>query len=100
VFPVVVPLLAAKRFDKAMEKEESLRTIIPGVRILVPPSNGNNAKEEERVAAARQFLNKGVAILVPVSKKKEMAVYQWRALGVLTLLAASSAETSLLLSST
>jgi hypothetical protein len=77
---------ALEQFDKAMEKEESLRTIIPGVRI-VPPSNGNNAEEEARVAA-RQFLDKDVAI--GASKQEEGdGRLPMAALGVLTLLAAS-----------
>jgi hypothetical protein len=77
---------ALEQFDKAMEKEESLRTIIPGVRI-VPPSNGNKAEEEARVAA-RQFLDKDVAI--GASKQEEGdGRLPMAALGVLTLLAAS-----------
>jgi hypothetical protein len=82
-----------ERFDKAMEKEERLRTIIPGVRI-VPPSNGNKAEEDARVAA-RQFLNKDVAIgsgsSASSSSKQEEGDgrLSMAAVGVLTLLAAS-----------
>ena len=76
--------LSLERFDKAMEKEENLRTIIPGVRI-VPPSNGNKAEEEARLAA-QQFLNKEVAI---GAKEEGDGRLPMAALGVLTLLAAS-----------
>ena len=74
-----------ERFDKAMEKEESLRTIIPGVRI-VPPSNGNKAEEDARLAA-RLWLNKDVAI--GARKEEGDGRLPMAALGVLTLLAAS-----------
>jgi hypothetical protein len=83
-----------ERFDKAMEKEERLRTIIPGVRI-VPPSNGNKAEEDARVAA-RQFLNKDVAIGSGSSASSSSSKQEegdgrlsMAAVGVLTLLAAS-----------
>jgi hypothetical protein len=78
-----------ERFDKAMEKEDNLRTIIPGVRI-VPPSNGNKAEEEARVAA-RQFLNKEVNIGAGSSSKQEEGDGRlpMAALGVLALLATS-----------
>jgi hypothetical protein len=77
-----------------MEKEERLRTIIPGVRI-VPPSNGNKAEEDARVAA-RQFLNKDVAIGSGSSASSSSSKQEegdgrlsMAAVGVLTLLAAS-----------
>jgi hypothetical protein len=75
-----------ENFDKAMEKEERLRTIVPGVRI-VPPSNGNKAEEEARLAA-RQWLNKEVAIGARLQEEGDGRL-PMAALGVLTLLAAS-----------
>jgi hypothetical protein len=52
---------ALKQFGIALDKEESLRTIVPGVVRIVPASNGNQKEEEARLAA-KQFLGKDTAI--------------------------------------
>lgn len=42
---------ALEGFEQAIKNEESLRTVIPGIRIVAP-----NASSEEDVRAAKQFL--------------------------------------------
>lgn len=59
---------ALKRFEEALEKEESLRSIVPGVVRIVPPSAGNEQEEQARVAA-KQMLGKDT--FLGASKKSE-----------------------------
>jgi hypothetical protein len=46
---------AMKEYEAALDEEERLRTIIPGVRIIAP-NNPNSSKSD--IAAAKQFLNR------------------------------------------
>ena len=59
---------AIERFEKAIEKEDRLRTVIPGFARIVPPSNGNKKEEEARIAA-KQFLGRDVNIGAPPRKE-------------------------------
>ena len=45
---------ALQEFEQAMEDEEQMRTIIPGVRIIAPSSS------KDTIAAAKQFLGKSL----------------------------------------
>lgn len=55
---------ALQRYEAAVQQEEQLRNIIPGVVRIVPPSAGN-AAEENAALAAKQFLGKDYDIGVP-----------------------------------
>jgi len=57
---------AALAYKGWIEKEEKLRTLIPGVRVVAP--NGPASSSEEEVAAARQFL--GIDLKEGVKEKK------------------------------
>lgn len=48
---------ALQNFEDAMQKEEDLRFIVPGIVRIVPPSAGN-AAEKDAISAAKQFLGK------------------------------------------
>ena len=49
---------AVEQFESAVQKEERLRSVIPGVARIVPPSALNDPAEQEARAAAKQFLGK------------------------------------------
>lgn len=49
--------VALDEFEQAVQKEEKLRNIIPGVVRIVPPSSADSKEEEARVIA-KQFLGK------------------------------------------
>lgn len=59
---------AIERFEKAIETEDRLRTVIPGFARIVPPSNGKKKEEEARIAA-KQFLGRDVNIGAPPRKE-------------------------------
>jgi hypothetical protein len=61
--------LALSEYEDAVRKEEKLRTIIPGVVRIVPPSSANK-KEEDARAIAQQFLGKDFEI--GTSKREEV----------------------------
>jgi len=50
---VDVVAAAVKEYEAALEEEEAMRTVFPGVRIVAPNAAGRSAED---VAAARQFL--------------------------------------------
>ena len=49
---------ALEQFEQAVQTEERLRNIIPGVARIVPPNAANDPAEQEARAAAKQFLGK------------------------------------------
>ena len=49
---------ALEEFELAVQKEERLRNVIPGVARIVSPSALNDPAEQEARAAAKQFLGK------------------------------------------
>ena len=49
---------ALKRYEQALEDEERLRTVIPGVRIVAP---NNPSRNKDDITAAKQFLGKDLS---------------------------------------
>jgi uncharacterized membrane protein YgcG len=61
---------ALDEFERAVQTEERLRNIIPGLVRIVPPSAANDAREQEARRAARQFLGRDYDIGKAESKEE------------------------------
>jgi hypothetical protein len=70
--PVVLQA-ALDEFERAVQTEERLRNIIPGVVRIVPPSAANDAREQEARRAARQFLGRDYDIGKAEAKEDELS---------------------------
>jgi hypothetical protein len=57
-------------YESAVQKEESLRNIVPGVVRIIPPSAGNPNEEEARIIA-KQLLGKEYDIGIPKQERYE-----------------------------
>lgn len=88
---------ALKRYESAVEQEERLRNIVPGVVRIVPPSAGNKV-EENAALAAKQFLGKDYDIGVPKREDNPSGKLPMVALGILALLGVSLTALLFLLS--
>jgi hypothetical protein len=73
---------ALKGFEQAIENEESLRTIIPGIRIVAP-----DPSSEDEIRAAQQFL--GLDLRKTESAVNEPGGLSAGAIGVLVLVGIS-----------
>ena len=91
---------ALKRYEAAVQQEEQLRNIIPGMVRIVPPSAGN-ASEEGAALAAKRFLGKDYDIGVPPTRDEDRnpsGKLPAIALGILALLGLSLTGLLVLLS--
>jgi hypothetical protein len=64
---------ALDEFERAVQTEERLRNIIPGLVRIVPPSAANDAREQEARRAARQFLGRDYDIGKAESKEDDLS---------------------------
>jgi hypothetical protein len=71
-----------QEYESAVQKEEKLRNIIPGVVRIVPPSAGD-AKEEEASFIAKQLLGKDYEIGIPKQERNENGTLSPIAIGAL-----------------
>jgi hypothetical protein len=64
---------AKDNYRMALEKVETLRTVIPGIaRIAPPPSESENRQRmEENVAAAKQFLDMDISFTLPENSQQQ-----------------------------
>jgi len=78
---------ALKEYENALQSEEDLRTLIPGVRIVAP--NQPAGSNEEDVAAARQFLGIDLEKTSSIPKDEERKGLSAGSVAVLAVVALS-----------
>ena len=71
-----------QEYELAVQKEEKLRNIIPGVVRIVPPSAGN-IKEEDASIIAKQLLGKDYEIGIPKQERNTNGTLSPIAIGAL-----------------
>ena len=76
---------ALREYENALNEEKSLRTVVPGVRIVAPNGPAENSYED--IAAAKQFL--GVDLEPGREKEEERTGLSTGAVAVLAVVALS-----------